>query len=305
MSRNGPFLRPADGEITSKAGPRPGVGAFNTHFGVDIGALLGWACRSMYRGTVVSVVHFARDDWRVNIRHEGFIARYLHLRSVSVKVGDRITGDSPAARQFGTTGTAGPPPFGGPHVHVEIHPGSTWAGSRTASISRINNLLLGTPVDGSSNPPGGGSRPAASTPTPTGGLTVSIASSINSTVRAARDALAKLIREELPKIIWQSYRDGQNAGRDSSRSKSFQVSLAAERAESANVFAKAAARDAAAALEAIKELAASKDKSREEQIKAVEAAAARGAARVNAMDVAELIDVDTQIRVKDSDDGEA
>lgn len=192
---NGPLLRPADGNIHSEAGPRWG----RTHAGVDLSEW-DWRVRSMYRGTVVSVVYHAVSDWRVNVRHNGFITRYIHLRSVSVKVGDKITGDTPAARVIGRVGTAGT----GPHVHVEIHPGSVWRGTASASVARINALLLGTRADGSSNPTIAATTASSITPTtPTGGLTVSEANRIRNELSALirergdrnRDQLAALIRE--------------------------------------------------------------------------------------------------------------
>lgn len=119
------------------------------------------------------------------------------------------------------------------------------------------------------------------------------------------------LKKELPIEIWQRYRDGQNAGRDSSRSKSFQLSLAAERAELANSRALATAtegrqraKDQAAHAAAFRAFVENKDKSREELIAAVEEAAARGARSVSVDDVVAQIEVDTQIRVKDSDDEE-
>lgn len=163
---NGAFLRPCDGPIHSRAGYRPGIGAFDYHYGVDMGQW-DWAVRSMFNGVVVAIQTYAvGDDYAVNVRHNGFLTRYRHLRSVAVKVGDRLTERNRFIGRIGYRRA--------PHVHVEIHNGEVWRGNPSANITRINNLLLGTPNDGSSNPRNrafghvsAGVTPAISDPRPT------------------------------------------------------------------------------------------------------------------------------------------
>lgn len=142
---NGTFHRPADGPVTSWAGPRPGVGAFNNHYGVDIGAQFGWNVRAAYNGTVVRIYGDGRNDQRLIIKHSGFLTSYLHLSAITVRVGQRVRAGDIIAK-VGTAGT-------GPHLHFEVHPGNVWQGIYTASIDRANDLIRGTRNDASSNPP--------------------------------------------------------------------------------------------------------------------------------------------------------
>lgn len=153
---NGTFRRPADGPVSSWAGPRPGVGAFANHYGVDIAGQFGWNVRAAYNGTVVRIYGDGRNDQRLIIRHSGFLTSYLHLSRIDVRVGQSVrSGDI-----IGKIGTAGT----GPHVHFEVHPGSVWQGIYTADMTRANNLIRGTRTDGSSNPPRPAATPASSTP---------------------------------------------------------------------------------------------------------------------------------------------
>lgn len=91
---------------------RPEYGS-KAHKGIDLRAHSGDPIRSMAEGTVVALYH----SWGgVLIDHgNGIKTRYLHLRKIYVKVGDKVR----VGEQIGESGNTGLPQCS-PHLHFEV-----------------------------------------------------------------------------------------------------------------------------------------------------------------------------------------
>lgn len=106
--------------ISSPYGPRkaPVAGASTFHRGCDF---VGWsAIRAVADGTVVATgtpSGWAGGGLQVWVQHDGYLARYLHLSSWAVRVGQRVV----AGQNLGVMGKTGN--VSGVHLHLEIAPG--------------------------------------------------------------------------------------------------------------------------------------------------------------------------------------
>lgn len=108
---NGSTIRP---KISSPFGPRPGVGAFGTHYGAD---LIGYTTvRAAGSGRIIFAGWMNNAaGYTVVIDHGGGVTElHMHLRSVAVTRGQRVTPGDPLGR-MGNSGNAT-----GPCDHFEI-----------------------------------------------------------------------------------------------------------------------------------------------------------------------------------------
>jgi murein DD-endopeptidase MepM/ murein hydrolase activator NlpD len=109
-------VAPANGQITSRFGPRGGT----VHFGVDIANSIGTPIVSVQAGTVISSGPASGFGLWVRVRHDdGTMSVYGHNDRNVVAVGQRVG----AGQQIATIGNRGEST--GPHVHVEIATGGT------------------------------------------------------------------------------------------------------------------------------------------------------------------------------------
>lgn len=116
----GYYLRPAQGIVTSKYGPRTG----GFHYGVDIGNKRGTPIIAAASGKVVKTLSYCvegksscggRYGNYVEILHSnGTKTMYAHLSKVSVSVGQSVS----QGQQIGTMGSTGRST--GSHLHFEI-----------------------------------------------------------------------------------------------------------------------------------------------------------------------------------------
>ncbi|MCX5519202.1 peptidoglycan DD-metalloendopeptidase family protein [Kaistia defluvii] len=113
-----PLKRPLeDADISSGFGTRrdPFLGRLATHTGIDFRAMSGLPARTVNAGKVVAAAFNGGYGNCVDVDHgNGVITRYGHLRSISVKVGERVV----AGQKIGTVGSTGRST--GPHLHYEI-----------------------------------------------------------------------------------------------------------------------------------------------------------------------------------------
>lgn len=106
--------------VSSGFGPRkaPVAGASTFHRGTDF---TGWSgIRAIADGTVVAVgtpSGWAGGGLQVWVQHDGVLARYLHLSSWSIHVGQRVV----AGQNVGVMGKTGN--VSGVHLHLEVAPG--------------------------------------------------------------------------------------------------------------------------------------------------------------------------------------
>ncbi|WEK48680.1 MAG: peptidoglycan DD-metalloendopeptidase family protein [Candidatus Kaistia colombiensis] len=113
-----PLKRPLeDADISSGFGTRrdPFLGRLATHTGIDFRAMSGLPARTVNAGTVIAAAFNGGYGNCVDVDHgNGVVTRYGHLRSISVKVGERVV----AGQKIGTVGSTGRST--GPHLHYEI-----------------------------------------------------------------------------------------------------------------------------------------------------------------------------------------
>lgn len=111
------FIRPSQGRLSSKFGPRraPKAGASTFHRGIDLAAPIGTPVYASRDG-VVSSVRVARGYGNlVVINHgNGYETRYAHLNRSFVRVGQNVRKGELIAH-IGNTGVST-----GPHLHFEI-----------------------------------------------------------------------------------------------------------------------------------------------------------------------------------------
>lgn len=103
--------------ITSLFGPRkaPLKGASTFHKGIDISGPYGTSIYATKSGVVSQVTYSSTGGNIVKINHgDGISSRYLHLQSVYVTKGQRVTQGQKIAA-MGSTGNST-----GPHLHFEI-----------------------------------------------------------------------------------------------------------------------------------------------------------------------------------------
>lgn len=99
--------------LSSNYGPRWG----RMHGGIDFAAPIGTRLVAMYAGAVTFAGQQSGYGNKVEIRYtDGTVSYYAHLSSISVQVGQRVSGGQLVGR-VGSTGNST-----GPHLHLEIHP---------------------------------------------------------------------------------------------------------------------------------------------------------------------------------------
>jgi murein DD-endopeptidase MepM/ murein hydrolase activator NlpD len=109
------FRMPASGKLTSFWGIRFLAGNW-FHSGSDLGLSGGTPVRPVARGRVALTTSSERWGNYITIAHfPGVTSRYLHLSSIAVSPGDKVSHDTVIGRS-GNTGTAST----GPHLHFEI-----------------------------------------------------------------------------------------------------------------------------------------------------------------------------------------
>lgn len=93
----------------------PFSGKFRSHKGVDVAGFMGMPIIATAAGVVSYSGHRSGYGKMVEINHgKGFVTRYAHAQSVSVKVGDVVKKGQQVAL-MGSTGRST-----GPHVHYEV-----------------------------------------------------------------------------------------------------------------------------------------------------------------------------------------
>ena len=105
--------------VTQKFGENPGSGyacrADGSHNGIDFGIPEGTPIYAAADGKVTRAdVDNSGYGIHIRIQHDRFLTIYGHLRSLSVKAGDRVT----AGQMIGESGNTGRST--GPHLHFEI-----------------------------------------------------------------------------------------------------------------------------------------------------------------------------------------
>ncbi len=114
---------PSSSRITSKFGDResPTEGASTNHKGVDIGASKGSPIIAAAAGDVVIATYSASAGNYVMINHGGGVYTvYMHMNSISCKVGDSL-------EKGGSVGTVGSTGYStGPHLHFGIRNNGTY-----------------------------------------------------------------------------------------------------------------------------------------------------------------------------------
>ncbi|MCX5577076.1 M23 family metallopeptidase [Kaistia terrae] len=113
-----PLKRPLeDADISSGFGTRrdPFLGRLAYHSGIDFRAMSGLPARTVNAGTIVNAGNMGGYGNCVDVDHgNGVVTRYGHLRSIAVKVGERVV----AGQKIGQVGSTGRST--GPHLHYEI-----------------------------------------------------------------------------------------------------------------------------------------------------------------------------------------
>lgn len=140
--------------ISSKFGKRKSPGGIGTtdHKGIDIPLSLGRALVAVADGTVIYRGY--RGGWgnHVQVRHNGFIATYSHLKSSTVvKVGQKVR-EGQRVGDVGMTGNTT-----GPHVHFEIIVAGVYVDPDAFLSARVSSGQLSNPTGPK---PGGPSIPA-------------------------------------------------------------------------------------------------------------------------------------------------
>ena len=103
--------------LTSRFGPRrdPINGRSKMHSGIDFSAKRGTPIRAAGAGVVIKAERKGGYGRVVYIDHgAGFVTRYAHLNSISVKEGETVASGS----RIGTVGSSGRAT--GPHLHFEV-----------------------------------------------------------------------------------------------------------------------------------------------------------------------------------------
>lgn len=113
-----PLKRPIENaDITSTFGTRtdPFLGRPAMHTGIDFRAPSGYPARTILGGKVIAAAFNGGYGNCVDVDHgNGVVTRYGHLRTIGVKVGERLV----AGQKIGTVGSTGRST--GPHLHYEI-----------------------------------------------------------------------------------------------------------------------------------------------------------------------------------------
>ena len=117
------YTAPVEGQLSSGFGLRtdPLEGVSRFHYGLDIAAPEGAVVSSFADGTVTAVGESSELGRYVAVSHaNGFSTLYAHCTRVTASAGQRVSRGDPIA-EVGDTGRAT-----GPHLHFELHRGSTY-----------------------------------------------------------------------------------------------------------------------------------------------------------------------------------
>jgi murein DD-endopeptidase MepM/ murein hydrolase activator NlpD len=106
-----PVVKPVEGQLTSRFGPRWGT----NHNGIDIKAPIGTPIKAVSGGEVINAGAASGFGQWVRVRHtNGTISVYGHVDTYTVKVGQQVR----AGDLIATVGNRGQST--GPHLHLEI-----------------------------------------------------------------------------------------------------------------------------------------------------------------------------------------
>ena len=117
------YAPPAAGQLSSGFGLRtdPLAGGSRFHYGLDIAAEEGAVVSAFADGTVTAVGESSDLGRYVTVSHpNGYSTLYAHCTRVTASAGQRVSRGDPIA-EVGDTGRAT-----GPHLHFELHRGSTY-----------------------------------------------------------------------------------------------------------------------------------------------------------------------------------
>lgn len=117
------YTAPVEGQMSSGFGLRtdPLEGVSRFHYGLDIAAPEGAVVSSFADGTVTAVGESSELGRYVAVSHaNGFSTLYAHCTRVTASAGQQVSRGDPIA-EVGDTGRAT-----GPHLHFELHHGSTY-----------------------------------------------------------------------------------------------------------------------------------------------------------------------------------
>ncbi|WP_096202452.1 murein hydrolase activator EnvC family protein [Bacillus sp. FJAT-45350] len=139
VTREGDFMRPATGRITSGYGPRATFGG-RMHHGIDIGkngrtgdvpivaAEAGTVIRSYYSSSYGNTVMISH-----NVNGQVITTLYAHLENREVSNGDRVE----KGQRLGFMGNTGR--SFGPHLHFEVHEGP-WNQNKTNAVNPMKYI---------------------------------------------------------------------------------------------------------------------------------------------------------------------
>ena len=113
------FVHPIEKKVPISSGfglrRHPILGRYIEHKGMDLPVPVGSPVMSVADGVVVERGHDRRAGNYLTVRHnDGWYSRYLHLNTVAVRKGERLS----AGETIATSGNTGLST--GPHLHLEI-----------------------------------------------------------------------------------------------------------------------------------------------------------------------------------------
>lgn len=116
IKSNFPMIKPVEGTVTSRFGPRNPTTATvpKYHTGIDIGVVEGTVIIASMEGTVELVSSVGDYGNHVKITNGDVATIYAHCKTIYVKEGDKIV----QGQQIGESGSTGN--VTGPHLHFEI-----------------------------------------------------------------------------------------------------------------------------------------------------------------------------------------
>ena len=117
------YAPPVTGQLSSGFGLRtdPLAGGSRFHYGLDIAAEEGAVVSAFADGTVTAVGESSDLGHYVTVSHpNGYTTLYAHCTRITVSTGQQVSCGDPIA-EVGETGRAT-----GPHLHFELHCGSTY-----------------------------------------------------------------------------------------------------------------------------------------------------------------------------------
>lgn len=115
VKSNFSFIKPAQGIVTSRFGPREATQIISAnHEGIDIGANTGTPIYASMEGTVINVSNYGDYGKHFSIKNEDVITLYAHCNKINVTKGQVVSQGQKVA-EMGSTGRTT-----GPHLHFEI-----------------------------------------------------------------------------------------------------------------------------------------------------------------------------------------